>query len=59
MNNYKGNVSYLDELEVNEMYPNIYIKGLVNMNSYKGNVSYVDEFEVNEMYPNIYLKDVN
>lgn len=26
MNNYKGNVSYVDELEVNKMYPNIYEK---------------------------------
>lgn len=66
MSNYKGNVSYLDELEVNEykvcdFYPFIYKtnelgKGIDKMNNYKGNVSYVDKLEVNKMYPNIYEK---
>lgn len=67
MSNYKGNVSYADELFENKIYPRIVKKNIKrkeremkkymkNLNNYKGNVSYIDELEVNGMYPNIYEK---
>lgn len=67
MKNYKGNVSYVDELEVNKLYPRFVKKKMNRSNremkkyskllkGYRGNVSCLDKLELNEMYANIYEK---